>query len=346
MTIENIPLKQRAMRAIALQESGCFIVDRRGELPLLTDQSLSELRYSRQLDEHGRFYDYQNSWGFFSSDDEDRYLLILRKGTPPEELLPQPCLGLATATLQSGFVAIQRNGTSFEIDFKSSGTADWSTLHDINALLRQEAIPLVVWQIAQAPDDTPPIIRIYNDSAMVYASSAVWSLDDQQLVAAQVVSTSAELLKAIKATLANNHAKSYISVKTPDDSAYLKSARRGYTAVANSLSAANADGTVTVLLHPLTGDPQANAAEYFYLIVTPDESLEQKFIERLDLAIPWPLQTGWAEYLLEAGQDTGLVQYLPASGSDFTAALRVSKNESQWQQLIQTGLARARLIIP
>lgn len=346
MTIENNSLKQRTQRAIALQESGCFIVDRRGELPLLTDQSLNELRYSRQFDEHGQYYDYQNAWGCFSCDSEDRYLLILRKGTPPEALLPQPRLALATATLYAGYIAIQSGRNSLELDFRSSGAADWSTLHDINALLRQEAIPLVVWQLEQAPDDIPPIIRIYNDSAMVYATSAVWSLEDQQLVAAQIVSTSAELLKAIKATLANNHAKSYISVKTPDDSAYLKGARRGYTAVANSLSAANADGAVTVLLHPLAGDPQANAGEYFYLIVTQGESLEQKFIERLDLAIPWPLQPTWAEYLLEAGQDAGLVQHLPASGTDFTAALRVSKNESQWRQLIQTGLSRAQLIIP
>lgn len=92
------------------------------------------------------------------------------------------------------------------------------------------------------------------------------------------------------------------------------------------------------MLHPLSGDPQANTAEYFYIIVAPEESIPKKFAERLDLAIPWPAQSDWAEYLLEAGQEAGLVQVLPSSGNDFTAGLRVEKNESKWQQVISDGL--------
>jgi hypothetical protein len=180
---------------------------------------------------------------------------------------------------------------------------------------------------------------------MLFASSAIWDNDEQQLVAAQVVTTSQELLKAIKATLANNGNKNYLTVKTPEDNAFLKGAKRGYVSVNNNLSGANAEGTVTALLHPLSGDPQANAAEHFYIVVAPDENISQKFAERLDLAIPWPIQPEWSEYLLEAGQEAELVQVLPGSGKDFAAGLRVAKNESKWQQIIANGLKAGRISI-
>ena len=46
-------------------------------------------------------------------------------------------------------------------------------------------------------------LDIANDSAMIFGSSAVWSPDDSQLVAALAASPSKELLTAIRATLAN-----------------------------------------------------------------------------------------------------------------------------------------------
>jgi hypothetical protein len=159
------------------------------------------------------------------------------------------------------------------------------------------------------------------------------------------VTTSQELLKAIKASLATNNRKSYITVKTPKDSAYLKGARRGFITATNSLTQANAEGTVSALLHPLSGDPQAHTDDHFYLVITPEEDLSEKFAERLDLAIPWPLQPEWAEYLLEAGKKAGLVQALAMSGSDFSAGLRVAKNETKWQQVISTGLKQGRISI-
>ena len=193
--------------------------------------------------------------------------------------------------------------------------------------------------------DTLPVIRIANDSAMLFASSAIWDPDEQQLVAAQVVTTSQELLKAIKATLANNGGKNYLTVKTHEDSAYLRGARRGYLSVSSSLVSANADGTVTALLHPLSGDPQTNRAEHMYLVVAPGESVSQKFVERLDLAIPWPIQPEWADYLLEAGQTADLVFLLPGSGNDFAAGFRILKNETLWQQVIADGLKEGRITI-
>jgi hypothetical protein len=345
MSIQNIHLKARALRAISLQEQSNFVVDKSNELPLLTSSIMCELTSSPERDEQGQYYDYQCNWGRFSCDPEERSLLTLRKGIPPNELLPQPRLTLATATMHTGFVAIHNNGSSFEMDLKTPDKPNWGVLRLVNETLRNENIPVVVWELDEAQGETPPVIRITNESALVFASSAIWSTEDQQLVAAQVVSTSQDLLKAIKASLANNNTKSYVTIKTPDDSAYLKGARRGYVTVGNNLAQANAKGIVTALLHPLSGDPQANTAEHFYLVVVPGERLPQKFAERLDLAIPWPIQPEWADYLLEAGQKVGLVQPLTASGTDFCAGLRVEKNESQWQQVIAAGLKQGTITI-
>lgn len=336
--ITNQSLRQRAELALLTQEQGQFVVDLRNELPLPRHDSLDHLRYSSQYDGSGSYYAYENAWGMFSYAPDDRTLLILRKGSPPVELLPQPRLEIATATLHSGYVAIHNNGSSFEIDMPTPERMSYTTLLQVNELLRTEQVPIVVWQLEEAVEDKTPLIRILNDSAVVFASSAIWSPDEQQLVAAQIVTTSHELLKAIKASLANNNTKSYLAVKTPSDNAYLKGARKGYIAVNNNLAQANAEGTVTALLHPLSGDPQAQTSDFFYLVVAPDEGLAQKFIERLDLAIPWPLMPEWAEYLLEAGKAANLVQSLPGSGSDFAAGLRIEKNESRWQQLLTEGL--------
>ncbi len=341
MNVQDTFLKSRAMRAIALQEQGRFIVDQRNEMPL----PKLDLKYSRATDEYGRYYDYETAWGKFSFDPETRSLLVLRKGDPPPELIPQPKLTLATATVHTGFVSIHNNGKSFDLDFQSRDSVDYSTLRLVNQTLAAEQLPVVVWELDEADKETPPIIRITNDSAMLFASSAIWDNDEQQLVAAQVVTTSQELLKAIKATLANNGNKNYLTVKSPDGDAFLKGAKRGYVSVNNNLSGANAEGTVTALLHPLSGDPQANTAEFFYIVAAPDEAISQKFAERLDLAIPWPLQPEWADYLLEAGQEADLVQVLPGSGKDFSAGLRVAKNESKWQQVIANGLKTGRISI-
>jgi hypothetical protein len=338
--ITNEHLKARAECAIVLQAQGQFLVDFRRELPL---PAIENLRYSHDRDELGRYYDYETDWGRFSFASQDRSLLVLKKGTPPSEFLPQPKLQLATATIHTGYASIHNNGSSFELDFQTRDQCNWETLQLLNQTLGAEKIPIVVWQVEQAENETPPIIRIANDSAMLFASSAIWDNDEGQLVAAQVVTTSQELLKAIKATLANNNAKSYLSLKAPDDNTYLKGARRGFITVSNSLANANAEGTVTVLLHPLSGDPQAQTQEHFYVVGSTVEPIAQKFCERLDLAIPWPLQPTWSDYLLEAGQEADLVEVLPCAGTDFSAGLRVRKNESAWARVISEGLKAGRI---
>ena len=346
MSITDERLKSKALKAIDLQEQGRFVVDYRHELPIPNHPSLEHLRRSFNFDEQGRYYDLETDWGKFSFVPENySNLLILRKGTPPSELLPQPKLQVATATAHAGYVSIHNNGKSFDLDFQSCDQVDYSMLRMVNQTLAGEGIPVVVWQLDEAKDETPPIIRITNESAMLFASSAIWSPQDQQLVAAQVVTTSQDLLKAIKATLANSNSKSYLTVKTPEDSAYLKSARRGFVSVSNSLVQANAEGTVTAMQHPLSGDPQANSEDHFFIVVAPGENVRAKFAERLDLAIPWPVQQEWSDYLLEAGKKAGLVEILPNSGNDFSSGIRVTKNETLWQQLISGGLKKGQIKI-
>jgi hypothetical protein len=345
MTIQDTYLKSRTQRAITLQEQSAFIVDHRREFPLPSHKSLVDLHYSRSTDEYGRFFDFENEWGKFSFDNETRSILVLRKGSPPDELLPQPKLALATATLHTGYASIHNNGSSFEMDFPTRQQMDYQALRLLNETLKVENIPVVIWSLDEAEGETPPIIRITNESAMLFASSAIWDNDAQQLVAAQVVTTGPELLKAIKATLANNNSKNFLTVKSPDGDAFLKGAKRGYVAMGNNLAGANAEGTVTTLLHPLTGDPQANSAEYFYIVVAPGENAPHKFAERLDLAIPWPIQAEWADYLLEAGQTHDLVYVLPDSGKDFTVGFKVLKNENLWQQIISDGLSSGHISI-
>jgi hypothetical protein len=338
-------LKQRAITAINLQSQGAFLIDQRRELPFLSNCVINELRYSRDRDEQGRYYNYETSWGKFNNISGDFNLLILRKGRPPDHLLPQPELELATCVVHAGYITINNNGSSFDLDFQTRDQVDYSTLSHINQTLASEELPIVVWKVEQADGEIPQIIRIANDSAMVFASSAIWSPDDQQLVATQVVTTSQELLKAIKASLAANNSKGIITVKAPNDSAYLKSARRGFINSSNSLTQANAEGNVTVLLHPLSGDPQTNTDDYLYIVATAEEDVATKLAERLDLAIPWPIQPEWAEYLLEAGKRTHLVEVLPSAGDDFTAGLRVIRNESLWQDVISKGLKGGQITI-
>jgi hypothetical protein len=345
MTVSDERLKQRTTNAMALQSQGAFLVDQRRELPLQSNTLLNELHCGRERDERGRFFDYETSWGKFSFAPEDYSLLVLRQGRPPDSLWPQPKLELATAIVHTGYVTINNNGSSFDLDLQTRDKVDYSMLRLINQTLAAEQISVVIWALDEAQGETPPIIRIANESAMLFASSAIWSPEDQQLVATQVVTTSQDLLKAIKATLAGNNSKGMLTVKTPDDSAYLKGARRGFINASSGLTQANAEGIVTTMLHPLSGDPQANTEEHFYLVVTPEESLKEKFAERLDLAIPWPVRQEWSEYLLEAGKDARLVEVLPQAGDDFSAGLRIVKNESLWQQVISEGLKKGQIQI-
>jgi len=341
---EDTSLRKQTLTLIDLQRQGKFLVTTRNPesdappLPTLKELGLRRGRYPIDYEaDLGRFkMDYANS------------VLILIDGTPPPELLPQPRLQLASAIIQAGSIALRaEDGSDLGLAFElHQAESDYRFIRRINALLRADRQPYVVWKLewAEAQDALEPL-AIANDSALVFAASAVWSPEDHQLVAALVASPTRELLTAIRATLANNHGKGWITVKGGSHSAYLHSAKRGFLHISSLLAKANAVGLTSVLLHPLSGNPQEETDEYFYVVATPGETLAGKFAERLALAIAWPTRPEWASYLLQAGLEAKLVQNLPVAGPDFTAALRVSKDESGWQAVITQGLKSGALTI-
>ncbi len=198
----------------------------------------------------------------------------------------------------------------------------------------------------EAPDNAIEVLKLSNESALVYASGAVWSPADSQLVAAHVVTTSHELLTAIRATLANNSNKSFLTLMHPGGREILQGAKRGYITITSSLDRAHAAGVTAILLHPLTGDPKHHPqAECFYVVAVDGEDFAGKFGERLALSIPWPTRPEWAQYLIEAGQEMELVEFLPVAGRGFTTAARVMRDEEAWETVIADGLKYKRITI-
>ena len=335
---EDTHLRTQVQKLIDLQRQGKFLASPRDDtdappIPTIAELGLRRSRYP---------YDYEADGERFKMD-YPAFALILVEGTPPPEWTPQPQVQLATAVIHPDCVTLRLEDGSdpgLSLDLRQEGS-DYHFLRRVNANLRADRQPYVCWRLEWSEDvgaqDFAPL-SIANESALVFASSAVWSPEDWQLVAALVASPTKELLTAIRATLANNNSKGWITVKGGEHNAFLKGAKRGFVHVSTSLTKANTAGIACTLLHPLTGNPQEEAAEHFYVVVTPSERLSCKFGERLALSISWPAQAEWSEYLLTAGQEAGLVQLLPTAGPDFTAAVRVVKDDTAWQDVIAAGL--------
>lgn len=190
--------------------------------------------------------------------------------------------------------------------------------------------------------DQLPVFWLSNGDASVFGYSVCWSPSDHQLVAASLVAQSNQAMKAILATLALNGSAT-LSLRLPnDETVTLDNTRRGFITLGASLGKVNATGEMRVILHPATHDPQTNSYPYFYIVSTDTvwgDAFAARFVERLNKAIIWPVVLDWAEYLLYAGYDTGLVESLPCVGPDFTAAIRVLKNEQAWKNVISAGIA-------
>ena len=333
---EDTHLRTQVQKLIDLQRQGKFLASPRDDtdappIPTIAELGLRRSRYP---------YDYEADGERFKMD-YPAFALILVEGTPPPEWTPQPQVQLATAVIHPDCVNLHLEDGSdpgLSLDLRPEGS-DYHFLRRVNAALRADRQSYVCWRLEWVTDENAlDVLSIANESALVFASSAVWSPEDGQLVAALVASPTKELLTAIRATLANNNSKGWVTVKGGEHNAFLRGAKRGFVHVSTPLAKANAAGVACALLHPLTGNPQEEAAEHFYVVVTLSERLSRKFGERLALSISWPTQGEWSEYLLTAGQEAGLVQLLPAAGLDFTAAVRVVKDDTAWQEIITTGL--------
>ena len=341
---EDHRLHQQTLKIIDLQRQGRFLAS-----PIEPEQDALPLPSVKELGlRHARYpYDHEADWGRFKMD-YGAFALVLVEGAPPAEWADQPILQPATAVVQPDCIGLRLEdgrdpGLALDLCQEETG---YRFLRRINALLRADRQPYVVWRIERADDAAVlEALSIANDSAMIFAASAVWSPDDSQLVAALAASPSKELLTAIRATLANHNSKGWITIKGRLHNAFVRGAKRGFLHASSNLARADAAGTAAVLLHPLYGNPGEEGEDHFYVVTASGEALTEKFSERLALAIPWPTQPAWADYLLRSGQEAGLVQQLPVAGPDFTAALRVVKDEAGWQAVISGGLKSGALTI-
>lgn len=295
-------------------------------------------------------------WGKFTVDWQHE-VLVLTEGTPPEPYLPQAQILPAVAMLYpaSGFTRIvlqDEQEKTIELDLvPEDNTLLQRFLPQLNQTLAEAG--WMVWKLIWM-EDLPEIIRLANDSAVVWATSALWDPEAQQLVATQMASPSQQLLKAIYATLVTNSRKG-LSIHNQSTSVAVFGARRRYIQIGGNLHAAHARGHLLALEHLLSGNPAEQPEEFFYVIGLTGEDLTRKFAERLDLAIPWPVQSIWAAPLLRAGQNAGLITWLAQAGpheaaeaheslsvsaipTEYAVGLRVSKDVSGWQAVITEAL--------
>jgi hypothetical protein len=226
---------------------------------------------------------------------------------------------------------------TLETEFAPDG---YGTLSRINAHLRENDLDARCWRWRWLGGEQITWASLENESARVHAESALWDEDNHQLVAA-VFAGDRQIVRAVMASLMTNSDKLNAWIRAGYGArTYLSSAKRRYTQVSRSLSEAHVSGAATVVLHPLAGNPTEYARDFFYVIATPGEDLLKKFRERLDMALPLAILPGWAEYLLTAGREAGLVAELEAFGSTFSG-LRVSKTaygEQGWETVLSSGL--------
>lgn len=217
-----------------------------------------------------------------------------------------------------------------------------SIVRQINRMFAQHNIhDAVCWRIRWMGGEAAKWINIENESAQIHAESALWDEDKYQLVAALFAASDVQVSKAIMAGLMTNSDK---LGKTWLREGYgprvsLASAKGRYVRVSRSLAESHAAGNALAVLHPKAGNPREFKGD-FYVVAAQGEDLRQKFQQRLDMALELPVKPEWANYLLYAGEDAGLVTNLSVFGSTFSG-LRVSRQaygETGWESVISAGL--------
>ena len=331
-------LESQVRQVARLQEQGKFIAADEylsERLPLPRVDQLPGIEYDPKR------YGYAASWGRFARGPISGSWQLL-EGTAPETQSP---IRAVTATVRDSRVFIDLDGQMVSTSERWLASENaYTLLAKINAgLVKDPALNALVcrleWDEAELGKRLRDL-RLANEHVSVVCSSIVWDDTNHQLVAATLVSPEQQSLRAITATLATNSKKS-LSISVDGTSHYLQNARRGFTCVSGNLAAVGAEGHVLSLLHPLAGNPQEQAGEHFYVVAAKDEHLAAKFAERLNLAIPFPVQPEWAEYLLEAGGE--LVSALSLAGDDFPAAVCVQRDIFAWQEVIQQGLKQGKI---
>jgi len=327
-------LESQVRQVARLQTEGKFIAADEylaERLPLPRADELPGIQYDAR--QHG----YVAPWGRFIRGPVSGSWL-LAEGQAPETQNP----------IRSVTARVQDNRVFILLDEQMLPTAErwlagenaYNLLARVNAgLVKDLALGLVAcrleWDEAEL-DKRLHNLRLSNDHISVVCSSAVWDPDRHALVAVTLVSPEQQSLRAITATLCTNSKKS-LTLSVDNQTQVLENTRRKYIAVSGNLAAVGAEGHLVTLLHPLSGNPQEEASEAFYIVTAQGEPLPARFAERLNLAIPYPVRDTWAKYLLEQGLQENLVRKLSLAGDDFQAALWVSK-AGGWRTIIENGL--------
>lgn len=265
-----------------------------------------------------------------------------------ERLPGVPVIPLKLASVhahENGALVSISNRSQFSLDeLWTAGENAYEYLGKVNRhLAGDKTLCAIAWELTWADDfERPHSLRLSTEHVSVVCSSAAWDMENHQLVAGTLVSPSTQSLRAITATLATNSKKG-LTLSVDGSSHYLQNTRRGFTAISGSLTVSGAEGNVLTIVHPLTGNPQEQPADYFYVLAPKEQNLADIFCERLALAIAWPTQPEWVSYLMEAGSEKELVQHLDTCGPDFGSALCVLKNETGWKTIIESGLAEGRI---
>jgi len=293
------------------------------------------------------------TWGKFGYDYQlGLYYLI--SGEVPEKYKGQikPVLGEAVVYPQHVMVYAAGRELEADIQLEDAQPTEYASTHlyAVQTKLVEAEIPIVIWRLAFAenanweqPNNDKPL-RVETEHVSIVGSSAVYDNHNRLLVAAQIMPGSKEELTALRATLAHNGNKDWVTVRGKN-TYYLRGAKVGYLTITASMRTENALGGVVILLHPLTGDPQLVKQDFFYVVTVKDEKLIDKFIDRLQLAIAWPIQPEWGKYLLEKGEKAGLVSKLGIEGDDFREAIRVNIDEAHWESIIVEGIKNDKIVI-
>lgn len=300
-------------------------------LPLPRVDELPGIEYDAKLS------GYVASWGRFTRGPVPGSWQLV-EGDAPEN---QSLLRAVTARVQDNRVFIVVDEQLVPTPERwLAGENAYNLLAKVNAgLVKDMALGMVAcrieWEDAELGKRLHNL-RLANDHVSVTCSSAVWDTDRHALVAVTLVSPEQQALRAITATLCTN-AKKGLTLSVDNQTQHLENTRRKYITVSGHLAAVGAEGHLVTLLHPLTGNPQEEASDFFYIVTAQSEELQSRFAERLNLAIPYPLHDDWAGYLLEKGLHSTLVRELSLAGDEFQAALWVSKS-GDWRNIIENGL--------
>ena len=355
---EDHDIKSKCNRIRELIDRGEFVVANYGHrYPILNNDKVG-IRYTRQFSEKlGRHITGETSWGLFDRDNELSDLWVLADGREkiPEGFLPQIKPAAGEAVICPQHVVINANGRSVEADiqFDESDYYNSAKLRIINEKMIENEIPVMVWRLIfpDIPEEEKgkvEPIKIMTEHIAITASSAVVDEDDDELVATQIVPVDKQSLKALRATLAQNSKKNWISIGYKGSSyggSRIRGSKKGFLTIGSSTMKEGAVGAVVAMLNPVTGDPQLWSEKHFYIVTVKDEDLFPKFVKHLDLCIPWPILESWSEYLLEEGTNKSLIDDLVQYGDEFDRCIKVQKSENHWQEIIETGLETGKIKI-